>query len=471
MKGDRRAAEEVPFDAPSSYVSRPLAEDQEDEEEQRGERLSSSNLDENGDDEDEADEADDDDDEDGDDEDGDDDEAVAYEKRRAALIEAVTRAIEMNAPGAGQWARIVRPPMKKSKHVIVDVCTPQGTLERRIPGKGRLRDVWPGAYRAARKATWGSLWPNWISKKKEKDSRGSPASSGMQENVDESRADDFSVTEAEEIEELSGGSRNVVQHHETISHHRRHDPRPTDGDHNLDNSSASSSSSSLLPSHGRRRHTATATWDDADGANDEQSAELLPNAAPPTPHVPEALRQRRRPSIDWSDQVRPSRRARRRRNLALAYDHVVTQQEADKIKATVGGGGGGGGEGVPRDQINKDTLDPLNLFPRVSKSRGGAALADKFAVAPSAPPKFKIDASAAFKLGGGGGMQSAAQLLSSQSLQALEESELRIRQFQPDMASTALLEAASQRRGEQGSASPSAAPRTQKKAGAARKGR
>jgi hypothetical protein len=37
-------------------------------------------------------------------------------------------------------------------------------MERRIPSKAKLRQV-PGAYRAARKATWGGLWPNWLSRK------------------------------------------------------------------------------------------------------------------------------------------------------------------------------------------------------------------------------------------------------------------------------------------------------------------
>ena len=37
----------------------------------------------------------------------------------------------------------------------------QGEIERRIPSKKKLKPI-PGAYRAARKATWGALWPNWI---------------------------------------------------------------------------------------------------------------------------------------------------------------------------------------------------------------------------------------------------------------------------------------------------------------------
>ena len=78
-----------------------------------------------------------------------------------ALDESVERSISRGLPGAGQWARLVRAPLKRDAHVILDVCTPQGTFERRIASKGKLRDE-PGAYRAARKSRWGASWPNWL---------------------------------------------------------------------------------------------------------------------------------------------------------------------------------------------------------------------------------------------------------------------------------------------------------------------
>lgn len=78
-----------------------------------------------------------------------------------ALEESVERSISRGLPGAGQWARLIRAPLKRDAHVILDVCTPQGTFERRIASKGKLRDE-PGAYRAARKSRWGALWPNWL---------------------------------------------------------------------------------------------------------------------------------------------------------------------------------------------------------------------------------------------------------------------------------------------------------------------
>ena len=78
-----------------------------------------------------------------------------------ALVED---AVLARAPGAGQWARLARPPLKRTGHVILDVCTPQGTFERRVAAKGALKAT-PFAYRAARKSRWGGLWPNWIARR------------------------------------------------------------------------------------------------------------------------------------------------------------------------------------------------------------------------------------------------------------------------------------------------------------------
>jgi ribosomal protein RSM22 (predicted rRNA methylase) len=86
----------------------------------------------------------------------DDDETISQ-----ILEESVEKSILRKLPGAGQWARLIRAPLKRDAHVILDVCTPQGTFERRIASKGKLRDE-PGAYRAARKSRWGALWPNWL---------------------------------------------------------------------------------------------------------------------------------------------------------------------------------------------------------------------------------------------------------------------------------------------------------------------
>lgn len=50
--------------------------------------------------------------------------------------------------------RAVMPPMKRQGHVILDVCTPSGTLERWTVPKSFSKQ----AYRDARKAAWGDLW-------------------------------------------------------------------------------------------------------------------------------------------------------------------------------------------------------------------------------------------------------------------------------------------------------------------------
>ena len=50
--------------------------------------------------------------------------------------------------------RVILPPLKRDNHVIIDLCTPTGTLERwTVP-----RSISKQPYRDARKARWGDLW-------------------------------------------------------------------------------------------------------------------------------------------------------------------------------------------------------------------------------------------------------------------------------------------------------------------------
>ena len=61
---------------------------------------------------------------------------------------------------AHEWGRMVRPPIKRSGHVIVDLCDAEGTLSRQIIAKS---NAWEGGvgkvgYKAARKSKWGDLW-------------------------------------------------------------------------------------------------------------------------------------------------------------------------------------------------------------------------------------------------------------------------------------------------------------------------
>ncbi|KAF1792176.1 S-adenosyl-L-methionine-dependent methyltransferase [Phytophthora cactorum] len=53
-------------------------------------------------------------------------------------------------------ARMLRGPLLATRHVHLDLCTPEGKLERRTVTRGKaVREV----YRASRKAHWGALWP------------------------------------------------------------------------------------------------------------------------------------------------------------------------------------------------------------------------------------------------------------------------------------------------------------------------
>jgi ribosomal protein RSM22 (predicted rRNA methylase) len=70
-------------------------------------------------------------------------------------------AAAMAVASSHEWGRMVRPPMKKTGHVIIDVCSAEGNLVRHIVAKS---SAWEGGvgksgYKAARKSKWGDLWP------------------------------------------------------------------------------------------------------------------------------------------------------------------------------------------------------------------------------------------------------------------------------------------------------------------------
>lgn len=55
------------------------------------------------------------------------------------------------------WPRIVRPNIKRQKHVVMDLCTRESeTLQRVTKTKGKLPNH---IYKYVRKAGWGDLWP------------------------------------------------------------------------------------------------------------------------------------------------------------------------------------------------------------------------------------------------------------------------------------------------------------------------
>ena len=55
------------------------------------------------------------------------------------------------------WGRIIRSPLKKKEHVVMDVY-PDGTLGRSVISKGKEGRL-PLFYRAARKSQWGGFVP------------------------------------------------------------------------------------------------------------------------------------------------------------------------------------------------------------------------------------------------------------------------------------------------------------------------
>ena len=59
-----------------------------------------------------------------------------------------------DTPNPLTFPRLILPPMKRKGHVVLDLCTPAGAIERWTVTKSLSRQ----AYRDARKALWGDLW-------------------------------------------------------------------------------------------------------------------------------------------------------------------------------------------------------------------------------------------------------------------------------------------------------------------------
>ena len=69
------------------------------------------------------------------------------------------------------WGRLIRAPIKKKGHILVDYCSggctgcseldgTQGRIIRQKVSRGWSHKVAPGCYAAARKSRWGGLWPD-----------------------------------------------------------------------------------------------------------------------------------------------------------------------------------------------------------------------------------------------------------------------------------------------------------------------
>jgi len=54
------------------------------------------------------------------------------------------------------WPRIIRQPLRRSKHVMLDLCTPEGKIVRETIPKSRGKMV----YKDAKSSFWGNLWPH-----------------------------------------------------------------------------------------------------------------------------------------------------------------------------------------------------------------------------------------------------------------------------------------------------------------------
>jgi hypothetical protein len=75
--------------------------------------------------------------------------------------------VERARRAAANWSRLVRRPLKRGRHVVLDLCVAapggrSGDLERHIVAHSDRLRPWlgPAAYRLARHSRWGDLWPS-----------------------------------------------------------------------------------------------------------------------------------------------------------------------------------------------------------------------------------------------------------------------------------------------------------------------
>jgi ribosomal protein RSM22 (predicted rRNA methylase) len=94
-------------------------------------------------------------------------------------------ALQEAALASAQWSRIVRPPRRHAKHVVIDLCSARATppnmpnqsggapdvdrspsggilLQQTISGADKKGWLGPAGYRLARKVRWGDLWPAYL---------------------------------------------------------------------------------------------------------------------------------------------------------------------------------------------------------------------------------------------------------------------------------------------------------------------
>ncbi|KAI7218516.1 hypothetical protein KC333_g3547 [Hortaea werneckii] len=79
---------------------------------------------------------------------------VARSREKSEDSDASQDGEEQSTPHSLSLPRAILPPLKRRGHVILDLCTPTGTLERWTVPKSFSKQ----AYRDARKSSWGDLW-------------------------------------------------------------------------------------------------------------------------------------------------------------------------------------------------------------------------------------------------------------------------------------------------------------------------
>ncbi|KAI7068376.1 hypothetical protein KC339_g15079 [Hortaea werneckii] len=79
---------------------------------------------------------------------------VARSREKSEDSDASRDGKEQSTPHSLSLPRAILPPLKRRGHVILDLCTPTGTLERWTVPKSFSKQ----AYRDARKSSWGDLW-------------------------------------------------------------------------------------------------------------------------------------------------------------------------------------------------------------------------------------------------------------------------------------------------------------------------
>ncbi|KAI8812123.1 mitochondrial small ribosomal subunit Rsm22-domain-containing protein [Cladochytrium replicatum] len=85
---------------------------------------------------------------------------VAKKKRAETTEEQQPELPDLNelSQNSFHWPRVIAPPMKRGGHIIFDLCSPQGIIERSIVSKAKSYGT--TLFKESRKAKWGDLWPH-----------------------------------------------------------------------------------------------------------------------------------------------------------------------------------------------------------------------------------------------------------------------------------------------------------------------